>query len=62
MVQISEWSSSCGGCSTKFPFCVASGKTVFNAGRAWVCESCRHRALDDEVRGSAVCPLCHNMI
>jgi WD repeat-containing protein 35 len=40
---------------------IASGKAI-RAGVVWKCPSCRHFALQEEIAGSPVCPLCHTRV
>jgi WD repeat-containing protein 35 len=56
--NISEWSTVCPSCDTKFPVCVATGRPLM-AYQFWMCPSCKHRAYENEITRLRTCPLCH---
>lgn len=65
----------CPQCNYRLPFCVASGKTIFEDHRARnaaaapgtdpgtiKCRTCRHRMYTAEVKKLRNCPLCHSRL
>lgn len=53
-----DWASHCQKCNVQFHSCMVTGKAVMPT-TGWQCRSCRHRALEADVRPFKFCPLCH---
>lgn len=62
--RIPDVATSCPSCSTKFPFCVASGQSIVDPSRSKSCQRCNHKMLInyDHVFNYIHCPLCHYCI
>lgn len=57
--SISEYSITCGKCHSKFIACVATGKSIINSDKDWICKRCGHHAIANEINSYNNCPLCH---
>ena len=56
--HITEWSTNCPSCDTRFAPCIVSGRPILEP-QFWVCGSCKHRAIEQEIANRISCPLCH---
>ena len=50
--------TNCPSCDTKFAPCIVSGRPILEP-QFWVCGSCKHRAIEQEIASRISCPLCH---
>uniref|UniRef100_A0A6A7G3L3 WD repeat-containing protein 35 n=4 Tax=Hirondellea gigas TaxID=1518452 RepID=A0A6A7G3L3_9CRUS len=60
--MIPDWVSNCPSCNSKFSTCVVTGRPIMDPSRAWICTSCRHSALQQDITLRSHCPLCHAVI
>ncbi|XP_046859399.1 WD repeat-containing protein 35-like isoform X2 [Xenia sp. Carnegie-2017] len=51
----------CPQCETQFPTCIVTGRPLMDY-QFWICNTCKHRAYEKEIRALATCPLCHTII
>ncbi|XP_039278851.1 WD repeat-containing protein 35 [Nilaparvata lugens] len=56
---ISLWTGTCGRCDTRYPACIATGRTITDVTSAWSCQACMHSAFYKEISKFSNCPLCH---
>ncbi|XP_022083410.1 WD repeat-containing protein 35-like [Acanthaster planci] len=59
--MLPDWSSACPQCDTKFPTCIVTGRPIMD-NLFWMCDTCKHRAYEGEIRTASTCPLCHSQI
>ncbi|XP_033640666.1 WD repeat-containing protein 35-like isoform X1 [Asterias rubens] len=59
--MLPDWSSSCPSCDAKFPTCIVTGRPIMD-NLFWMCDTCKHRAYESEIRSATTCPLCHSQI
>lgn len=59
---VPDFCTSCLNCGTHFPACISSGKSLMNPPEAWLCSTCNHCALTQDVVSRRTCPLCHSVI
>ncbi|CAG0910330.1 unnamed protein product, partial [Cyprideis torosa] len=58
--KLSEWSTSCPSCHSRFPVCMATGRPLLDSPSLhWTCSQCRHKAAEAEMTVRKSCPLCH---
>ncbi|KAI9007103.1 hypothetical protein BC832DRAFT_554249 [Gaertneriomyces semiglobifer] len=48
----------CNECHVIYPTCIASGQPIYDSVH-FMCQVCKHRAIDTEISGMSCCPLCH---
>ncbi|XP_066268365.1 WD repeat-containing protein 35-like isoform X1 [Branchiostoma lanceolatum] len=58
---IPDWCSVCPSCDQKFSTCVVTGRPLLDY-QFWMCQTCKHRAYEQEIGSRATCPLCHAVI
>ncbi|VBB32750.1 unnamed protein product [Acanthocheilonema viteae] len=56
--QIQDYCQVCPSCDIKFPTCVATGRPLLGH-QFWLCQTCKHRAYEEEINLLQFCPLCH---
>ncbi|XP_038051533.1 WD repeat-containing protein 35-like isoform X3 [Patiria miniata] len=59
--MLPDWSSMCASCDSKFPTCIVTGRPIMD-NLFWMCDTCKHRAYESEIRTASTCPLCHSQI
>ncbi|KAH9097856.1 hypothetical protein LEN26_016945 [Aphanomyces euteiches] len=55
---VKEWASKCDSCGRSFQTCMMSGATILDH-RTYLCKTCRHSCIENEIRDASNCPLCH---
>lgn len=56
---VSDYGSTCSGCGSKFPICVATGRPILDTTQHWTCNFCKHSAYSQDMIARQTCPLCH---
>ncbi|RZF44312.1 hypothetical protein LSTR_LSTR006862 [Laodelphax striatellus] len=59
---ISLWTGTCPRCDTRYPACIATGRTITDLTSAWSCTACMHSAFYKEISKFSNCPLCHTPV
>ena len=54
--------NTCPSCQTKFPICIVSGRPLMDLNSVWTCQTCHHRAYEQDITLKQNCPLCHAAI
>merc|ERR1712029_1164662 len=60
--MIPDWVSTCPSCQAKFPTCIVTGRPLMDLSSAWTCQTCHHRAYEQDITLKQNCPLCHAVI
>ena len=54
--------NTCPSCQTKFPICIVTGRPLMDLNSVWTCQTCHHRAYEQDITLKQNCPLCHASI
>jgi WD repeat-containing protein 35 len=58
---VKEWDSRCNNCNRSFQTCMMTGATILDH-RTYMCKTCRHSCIEQEIKDCKSCPLCHAAI
>ncbi|KAI8908538.1 hypothetical protein EDD86DRAFT_191622, partial [Gorgonomyces haynaldii] len=61
LARIGEMDTQCHQCKMVFPTCIASGRPIVESIH-FMCQTCKHRALESEIANFRCCPLVRKMI
>ncbi|XP_059152704.1 WD repeat-containing protein 35-like isoform X2 [Physella acuta] len=56
-----DWATVCPSCDSKYPTCIVTGRPILEY-QFWMCNNCKHRALQSEITHRKCCPLCHFLV